>query len=150
MTVCIVDTSVLVELLDLPHMNARHAQVEVDLRAKLERSETMLLPMAAIVETGNHVGQVNGDRRRLCAERFVTFVGDAIDGRAPFVATPMYAPTELRAWLSTFVDWASRGIGFGDLSIKEEWERQRARHTQRRVYIWSFDQHLQGYDTGEP
>lgn len=62
----------------------------------------------------------------------------------------MYAPALLRTWLGDFVEWAARGSGFDDLSIKEEWERQRARHTERRVYIWSFDQHLQGCYTGEP
>lgn len=41
-----------------------------------------------------------------------------------------------------------REIGLGDLSIIREFEHQSRRHQGRRVLIWSYDEHLRGYDTG--
>jgi hypothetical protein len=34
----------------------------------------------------------------------------------------------------------------GDLSMIKEWERQCELHRARRVFIWSLDGHLAGYD----
>lgn len=37
-------------------------------------------------------------------------------------------------------------MGFGDLAITKVWDEQRALNQARRVLIWSYDKHLQGYD----
>lgn len=52
----------------------------------------------------------------------------------------------MKIWLSQFPDHAMRGIGLGDLSIIELFELECRRHQNRRVYIWSYDEDLQGYD----
>jgi hypothetical protein len=52
----------------------------------------------------------------------------------------------LRHWLPEFPDRATAAIGFGDLSIIKEWERQCALNAARRVFIWSVDGHFDGYD----
>ena len=45
-----------------------------------------------------------------------------------------------------YPDHAMQGAGMGDLSIVKEWERQCDLNRARRVLIWSFDEHLAGYD----
>lgn len=52
----------------------------------------------------------------------------------------------MKIWLNQFPDHAMRGIGLGDLSIIELFELECRRHQNRRVYIWSYDEDLQGYD----
>jgi hypothetical protein len=46
-------------------------------------------------------------------------------------------------------DLASYGVSvrrLADLSIIQIYERQRALNPQARIYIWSLDKHLKGYD----
>lgn len=104
----------------------------------------MLLPLAVVIEVGNHVGQCAHDRYRV-AQRFKDMVQGALRGDAPFALTPL---PDVRVWsdlLDRFPDWAVAGSGIGDLSILHEWERQRERFPSRAVYIWSLDRHLAGY-----
>lgn len=149
MTIALVDTSVFCELLPVPGMDSDRASLSAALKAKIEAREHLLLPMATILETGNHIGQHgNGQQRRETARVFVDQVNRVVDGTSPFVATSFVDASELKRWLDEFPDWANRGSGLGDLSIMKEWERQCALHPQRRVYVWSKDAHLQALDRG--
>ena len=152
MSVCLVDTSILCEILQVPNKCGNHKEISAQMQHKLE-TDSMLVPISAIIETGNHIGH-NGDghQRRDAAARFVDFVRDAIAGNPRFIPTPFFEPEILRDWLEGFPDWAMRtdskgkGSGLGDLTIVKEWERQCALNRGRRVYIWSTDQHLSAYD----
>lgn len=145
--VCLLDTSIFLEILNIPGKAANHDAVVQELQRKIEGQESLFLPMATILETGNHIAQ-NGDgrQRRQCAERFVRQVTMAIDGLSPFTPIGFLETSEMRRWLADFPDWATRGQGLGDLSIVHDWQRLRDKNGGRRVYIWSLDQHLVGYD----
>nr|WP_232023833.1 hypothetical protein [Microcystis viridis] len=56
------------------HNNSRRAILQ-ELKEKIKAGESLFLPMATILETGNHIAQ-NGDgnQRRTCAEKFVNQV----------------------------------------------------------------------------
>ncbi|MFD3413750.1 hypothetical protein [Streptomyces cyaneofuscatus] len=66
-----VDTSILCNLLEVPGKSQHRKQVIDELKSKRERRDTdLLLPVTAIIETGNHLAQVSDGRaRRSCAER---------------------------------------------------------------------------------
>jgi len=103
--------------------------------------------MAAIIETGNHIGHLSdGSQRRRFAELFCTQVNAACNGEAPWVPTPFPEVGTLREWLLDFPEHAMRGRGIGDRSIVAEWDRQCRLNPQRRVLIWSLDGDLAGYD----
>ncbi len=153
--VVLIDTSVLLEILDVPSKSSDPESFRGELAYMVEsKTHTLLLPMTSILETGNHIGQCspNGGQRRRAAESFVEFVGRALNGRAPFRPTPFFEAQELATWLAEFPDWAMRsdakkkGSGFGDLTIQKEWERQCELNPGRRVYIWSLDAQLQTYN----
>ena len=150
MSICIVDTSVFCELLRVPNMGKEHRRYTKAFKSKINKRESIILPMATIFETGNHIGQ-NGDgqQRRSAAKRFVETVKQAIEGESPFTPTPFMDQRTLILWLDQFALAAVQGIGLGDLSIQQEWERERKLHPRRRVYVWSKDRHLAGYDTGD-
>lgn|GEM_PF-5003682 len=40
-----------------------------------------------------------------------------------------------------------REMGLADLSIVKEFKCQCMLHRMRRVFVWSYDQHLQSYDS---
>ena len=148
--IVLVDTSIFCEILEVPNMCSRVEPTRAELRQRLERGELLLLPLATIIETGNHIAQ-NGDgrQRRQAAERFAAQVMKALDGISPFHPTSPMDLDALKTWLGEFPDYAMHGVGLADLSIIKEWERQRDLNQARRVLIWSLDKHLSGYDTGE-
>ncbi len=151
--ICIIDTSVFCEILDVPNMNDNKNNILLDLEAKMKDRETLLLPMTTILETGNHIGQ-NGDgrQRRETATVFTQQVKKALQGESPFTPTPLQDQTELAEWLNEFPNWVGRtdskgkASGFGDLTIYKTWEAQLTKHKARRVYIWSLDDQLSVYD----
>ena len=148
MSICLVDTSILCEILKVPNRCENHKQFSAQMQRKI-KTESLLIPMSAIIETGNHIGH-NGDgrQRRRTARDFVKLVQQAIRGVTPFTPTPpIYDQQEsLLEWLKEFPDWAGRGSGLGDLTILKEFERQCHLNPSRRVYIWSTDEHLSAYD----
>jgi hypothetical protein len=145
MTICLVDTSIFLNVLDIPGRADQRKEVLADL-AKLNQVD-LLLPFAAIVETGNHIAHLDDGRmRRLYAERFVTQVRKALAGEAPWTVTPMPHPAEITGWLDRFPDAAMQALGLADLAIVAEWEVQCRRWPARRVFIWSLDEHLNSHD----
>jgi hypothetical protein len=152
-TVCLIDTSVFCEVLRVPHMDSDAAQIRQELEAKLKARESLMLPMTSILETGNHIGQNgNGALRRETALRFVEQVRSAIGGKSPFTATSFVERGKMLEWLDGFPDWTMRsdargkGSGLGDLTIQREWLDLCEKFPGRRVYIWSKDGQLAGYD----
>jgi predicted nucleic acid-binding protein len=153
MTIVLVDTSVFCELIEIPRMCSEHKSYRKLFEVRIKDGERFLLPMATLLETGNHIGQ-NGDgsQRRKAAERFVRLVTQAIAGDTPFTATPFVVPETLAAWLGELPGWVTRadakgkGSGLGDLSIHHEWVHQCKLHPRRRVYVWSKDAHLSSFD----
>ena len=145
--ICLVDTSIFVEILDVPQKASQHKQIMEQLREKIRRNEFLFLPMATILETGNHIAQNgNGDQRRRCAEKFVTQVQKALKGESPFKPMRFLESEDLQLWLTDFPNSAMRGSGLGDLSIIHDWQKQCSINQARRVYIWSLDKHLLSCD----
>jgi len=130
-------------------MSRDHEEIMTEIDFKIDERESFFLPMATLIETGNHIGQ-NGDghQRRRCAEQFVKQVRLALDGKSPFTPIDFLETSKLQRWFDEFVDWSTQGRGLGDLSIKHDWDRQCELHKAMRVYIWSLDIHLAGFDRG--
>lgn len=146
-TICIIDTSVFCNILGVPNKSQQQQKALDELDTFIREGATLLLPLATIYETGNHIAQ-NGDGRvrRQKAKDFIKQVHQALSGDAPWIPTPMQDFDEIATWLNEFSDWAMRGAGFGDLSIYKVFVEQCKLHTGRRVLIWSYDQHLASYD----
>lgn len=147
-SVAIVDTSIFCNVLNLPNMNADRKEVIRDMEEFIKNRTSLLLPMASVYETGNHVAQLNdGNIRRRFAEIFVKQVKKAMTGEAPWRTMQFPTQDELSNWLNKFPDEAMRGAGIGDISIINEWEKFRTKTPDHRVFIWSIDKHLRGYDS---
>lgn len=146
--VVIVDTGVFLNILNVPAFNQHREEVIERLKGYLQQSNTsLLLPMIAIVEAGNHIAQLSsgGDRRRF-AEIFVEQVKKAISGEAPWRAMQLPDTNVIEGWLDEFPDRATGNIGVGDLAIIKDWEARCDLHSGHRVTIWSLDLALNGYD----
>lgn len=143
----IVDTSVFCNILGVPNRSQNQGKAINELTRYRERGDSLLLPMAAVYETGNHIAQQGeGSERREVAELFVKQVQKAMEGESPFSPTQIHNSEEVKGWLEDFPDDAMRGIGIGDRSIIEIWSQQCTLNQARRVVIWAYDDDLDGYD----
>jgi hypothetical protein len=145
--IVLVDTSILLNVVNVPGRNQQRADVLVALAERIDEGDHLFIPMAAIIETGNHIAHIgDGGLRRQAADRFATAVRDALNDVAPW--KPLHFPSheDLSAWLLHFPDSASRQVGMGDLSIQHEWTHLCKKYPMSRVLIWSADGDLHGFD----
>jgi len=153
-SICLIDTSIFLNFLNVTNCNQDRELVLKDYKIYVESGCTFLLPMATVIETGNHIAQ-NGDGRirRETAIRFVEQVKAAFKGEAPWSLTQFLEAKEMLLWIDNFPDLAGRnkaadkyeGTSFGDLSIIEEFNKSCKRFPMREVFIWSLDSDLNSY-----
>ena len=144
--VVIVDTSVFLNVLNVPGFNQHHDSVLVRFRELVDEGANFLLPMGTVFETGNHIADIpHGQLRRQYAAVFTHQVRSALNKEAPWTLTPLPDTNQLRDLLNDFPDQAMRGLGMVDLSIIKIWRRTCALHETRRVVIWALDNHLTSY-----
>jgi hypothetical protein len=150
--VVFIDTSVLVNLLDVPGKNANRDQITAEFLADQGRRTTFVLPVTTIIESGNHIAQLQGSGqvRRACADRLVKALKAALLAHPPWVLTG-------EVWDAAMVDAVihgseqrpaalellTQGIGTGDIGILAEVEAYRRRvPSATPVRIWTLDHGL--------
>ncbi|MEZ2236223.1 type II toxin-antitoxin system VapC family toxin [Microcoleus sp.] len=153
-SICLIDTSIFLEILNVPNYNQHRASVLEDFQTYVQSGCQFLLPMATILETGNHIAQ-NGDgtMRRKTAIRFVEQVKAAFTGEAPWKPTAFPNTEEILLWIDQFPDLAGKnkaplkleGTSFGDLSIIQEFQKSCNLFKMSEVFIWSLDGDLKNY-----
>ena len=95
---------------------------------------TLLLPMAAVLETGNHIAQLpNGNVRRSTAKKFCEEVSKAIDGTSPAMLDRRPGGTELSP-----TDRARRSSGYSDPAIPGTLSAARASFLQTAFCVGRF------------
>jgi predicted nucleic acid-binding protein len=145
--IVIVDTSVLLNIFDVPDLNQRKEEVLDCLEKLIDNEDHLFIPMAAIVEVGNHIAHVkNGALRRAAAQRFVKEVRSALANAAPWKPVNFPSNEEVLSWLDAFPESATKGVGMGDLSIKQEWESCCRQYSMSHVWVWTLDRDLAGLD----
>lgn len=154
--VVFVDTSVLLNLLDVPGKNSHHQQLAGEFKALATGGVTLIIPIAAVIEVGNHIAQLSdGRERRSRATRFTGFLQASLDGTAPWVVSgASWNETFLRRLLDGhgslpgLVELSSEKLGSGDVSILHELDRYRSRSDLPGglpVRLWTLDRQLASY-----
>lgn len=151
--IVLLDTSVYLNILDIPGLNQYRDAVLGEFGQKVANKDYFLLPLATILETGNHISRLNdGGNRRQFAQKMVDDVRRAMTGEAPYRPTQFPSRDEFLGWLYNFPDKAMRskqgrrerqeGMSLSDLSIYMEWKRTCDLNSMSRVLIWSLDSDL--------
>lgn len=158
--ICLLDTSVFLNLLNVPGRNQGRETVTQEFREYVELDTTFILPMATILETGNHIAQNgNGAQRRQTAQRFCDVVMASFKGDTPYRPADFPNTAEMLRWLNEFPNHAGRnkspektneGTSFGDLSIIKEFEKSCSLFKMSEVFIWSLDEDLKCYHQPPP
>lgn len=149
-----IDTSVLCELVRVPAKSQHADEVRTEFEDRVRGGEQFVLPITAIIETGNHIAQAKGDRRG-AAERLDVVIQAAAAGRPPFRPNLVeWGPGFLGALCEgdstnqSFVDLAGNGLmGAGDVAILVERDRfvEQSSFSRADVGIWTLEQVLGAY-----
>ena len=149
MNVRIIDTSVLVNILDIPNRNQNHKEAMDEFKILIKSNQdSLILPLATIIETGNHIAHIpDGNIRRDKAELFAKYLEKTAKGEAPWeYYCRELDKSDLVIMAKEFPDSATRETGIGDMSIIRAYEKYKAEiPAVGNIMIWSFDGHLQGY-----
>ena len=86
-TAVFIDTSVLDNLLDVPGKNQDVERVQEDfLELQRDSSLQFVLPVTTVIETGNHIAQIQrGHLRRAIANKFGTMLDRIRESQTPWV-----------------------------------------------------------------
>lgn len=158
--ICLLDTSILLNILDVPNRNNEKKEVIADFQTYIESNCRFIIPFVVAVEVGNHISQ-NGDgtMRRQTAERFVDMMQRTFNGELPFEISDFDLKVEWQNWIGEFIDRAGQsktaakyneGMSLTDLSIIKEYDSLQAKNRANRnkhvnVFIWSLDSDLEAY-----
>jgi len=151
--VTFIDTSVLLEILRVPGKSQRADEITVELRRRVAARESMILPTAAIIETGNHIAQVaDGGTRRTLAAHLVGFLEATMATSAPWTLNGARWNADLLSAICNgargcppLPDMAVQGVGVGDVSILAEAEAYERRVANVDVSVWTLDAGLMAY-----
>ena len=144
--IVLVDTSVLLNILDVPSRNQARTNVLADLGAAIDAGDHLFIPMAVVFEVGNHIAQIKIGDRHAAATRFVTEVRKALRNEVPWKPIHMPNNEELLAWLDAFPPAAAKQMGMADLAIQEEWKALCKKSPMSRVRVWALDGDLRHLD----
>ncbi len=144
----IIDTSVFLNVLDVPQFNQSREAVLNELKLRINNGDTFLLPITSVIETGNHIARINnGNQRQIFAQKFSDQVLASIEGKSPWKPLKFPEAEDVKKWLVGFPNAAQSGMGLGDHIIIKQWEEQCSKFAAYVVKIWSLDKlHLQGYE----
>ncbi len=146
-TVTFIDTSVLCELLQVPGKSSptRKADVVAELDRRWRAGERFVIPVTAMVETGNHIAQCDGDRYEI-AGRLVRLLRSAAaeDGYWRVLQTRLDSDflTALCDGDSTgrsFEALAAAKVGAGDVALLVERDQLIAGSAFTSAHVWTLD-----------
>lgn len=148
MNVKFIDTSVMLNLLEVPEMCSDTEVVKQQWKDVLDAGDVLILPVATIIETGNHIAHIaNGNIRRQIARTFGGYLQKTAEGEAPWQLYGVELDKEGLLYLADhIVENATHKIGVGDISIVYAYEQYKEKTPSiGTIMIWSTDTHLQGY-----
>ena len=142
-----VDTCILTNLLDIPGYNQDRDTVMREYEEKKSTKDTFVIPLAVLIETGNHIAQIKGKKYEI-AQKFSELIQNAAVGSGNFVVTPEISLEQITEIMKNFPDSVVReDRGFGDLSILSQFEDYwKNKQPIGKMCIWSLDHHLQGHE----
>ena len=148
MNVKFIDTSAMLNLLEVPGRCVEKELVRKQWKEYLAAKDVLIMPAATIIETGNHIAHIeNGNIRRTIAAKFGEFLRKTANGEAPWQFYGVAIDKKELLYLADNVEeFATREVGIGDMSIVYTYEHYRDEMPAvGSIMIWSTDAHLQGY-----
>ena len=155
--ILILDTSVLCVLLQIPGKDSCSGSINLTnelanhyIASKEKDGWKFVLPVACIIETGNHVSQCVGDRFTI-ANKLVNMIHAAINAHSPWIIfqdnLDIWHPNNIN-WLSDWAQHAAGGLSMADRTITliaNDYSRKGF-----EVDIFTCDSQLKAYQPTQP
>jgi hypothetical protein len=157
--ILILDTSILCCWLRVPgkdtagsaHDRWDYKRINDLLTVERDQGSTFVLPIASLIETGNHIAQCTGDRFNL-ATSLTNHLQNTVDASSPWAAftdqSMLWESSNLQQLANTWPRLAVGGTSIGDATIKHV-----AEHYSKAGYeveILTGDEGLKAYETRKP
>jgi len=129
--VLILDTSVLCCWLRVPGKDEagpledrwNFHRIDDLLKEEEAKGSTFVLPMATLIETGNHIAQANDNNRFQRAQALAVYLRGTADEKSPWAAftdqSSLWQPDKLRELADNWPALAAASISIGDATIKD-------------------------------
>lgn len=157
--VLIIDTSILCVWLEVPGMfdcgpdddKWNKQRLDEKIQKEEEARTTFVLPLASIIETGNHIAQASHSRRER-GEALADLIRMSANKQTPWAAfseqSTLWSPEKLIRLADTWPELANQKLSLGDATIKDVAEYYAQMNF--RVEILTGDQGLKAYEPRTP
>lgn len=127
--VLIIDTSILCVWLKVPGKETcgtkgqpiTFEMVNAKIEAEKKSGTTFVLPIASIIETGNHIAHVKKGDKKVLGDSFAQILIDAADEKSPWAAfsaqSNLWKPEKLKSLAEKWRETVISGQSIGDASI---------------------------------
>ena len=147
MRIVFIDTSIFCNMVPVPGRDQHREEVLEEYQARLARGDKMILPITAVIESGNFIAQIaDGAVRRTTAGKFSAVLSLIAKGRAPWVLNSVTWDGQFISDLvdgggsgASLIDHAVARVGTGDLCILCERVQYVRRSKLDAVEIWTKD-----------
>ncbi|TYQ16957.1 UNVERIFIED_CONTAM: hypothetical protein Cloal_3547 [Acetivibrio alkalicellulosi] len=128
--VLIIDTSILCVYLKVPSMDDcglngdkwNYSRVNEKITKEINEKSLLVLPMATLIEAGNHIAQANGDRYKIASDLagIIVKVADEEEPWAAFTSqSKLWDEESLKKLAASWPTLAVSRISIGDATIKD-------------------------------
>jgi hypothetical protein len=157
--VLVIDTSMLCAKLNVPGKETcgptddpwNQERVNQVLHVEAQQGTTFVLPLAAIIETGNHIAQAP-ERRYEIAKTFAEIIDASADEQSPWAAfarqVDLWSAAELHELAAAFPEAASHQRSMGDMTIAKVADFYY--QSGFDVQIFTADEQLRAYQPPQP
>lgn len=146
-TFTFVDTSVLCELLEVPGKSSpeRAGALKEEADRRHQAGERFVIPITAVIETGNHIAQADGNRFEV-AGRLVRLLELAVAEQSPWrVLQTRLGPEFLSSLCAgdstgkSLQALAAARVGAGDVALLVERDQLLSGSAAVSVQVWTLD-----------
>lgn len=153
--ILILDTSILCVYLKIPYMDDcgpdnnkwDYKRVSEKIKNEISKKSLLVLPLASLIETGNHIAQVNGERYEL-AVALSDIIKKVANDEEPWAAftfqRKLWDEENLIKLANNWPPLAAGGLSIGDATIKDVAEYYTEAGYQ--VEIFTGDEGLKAYE----
>lgn len=157
--VIVIDTSIMCVWLQIPGFENcgshedmwNYERVNAKIQKEIEANTTLVLPLATIIETGNHISQAKADRYQL-AQRFTAILRDSVNNEIPWAAfseqSELWNDEAILRLANQWPQLAVQKMSLGDATIKDVAEFYAK--IRYEVEIFTGDDGLRAYQPTTP
>lgn len=155
--VLILDTSMLCVWLDIPGKNRIEKKgepaltrddIDAKIRKEIEGGARIVLPLASVIECGNHITQIKGCDPKIYIDRFAEFILKSIKGTEPWDIftnqATLFDEENFMKLVKRWQDLSMSGISMGDASIIQVAEHYASRNFTAEIF--TGDTGLKAYE----